>query len=1203
MWQGPRSCLSRRRTRSRRARALPLLVALATASMAWGDDVVVQPGRIVGDIQLKNAAALEPHLTGDPAAPGWESVRATSAGLQLAAQAGYEPAGSFAADGTFTAAHFDLVVDVGSWGSSFTLGVRPLQFASGAAYRFGPPFDWVAGGHACTGVQPVAVQPEGTRCDIAETASLVRVRVRFVGPDVGSLDGSSPVACRLTAWEQGVEQDSVAQATSAESLLSLTDLRGSGVVLPLLVRSGPSSLEVSCQAAVQGGSTCAQTCFTIDPGTGKTPLHAFADVDTPDGTVLDTSVDVDVRKNAGILKGKLEVVGHPIVEGEVILDDPDWGMRLALQPSPGYAPPLAWSFCGAPAGAHGVIASALLDEGMRAVVLPYKDGPNGQAFVPLCGTADLGSTFVTRPAVAHGLVRLRSPGGPLLSSLALGSVRWHSAGDFEGWSVQSSFAQAAGSEAMPVGGASGLGAFSRASLIGTIDAERRNADLAYSVLLPGLSPPNGPLDGTGALRTSWDVSRFGLRWGGWPDGEERLTLTSGLDLHYSGAEPGRDVTIPDQEICLSRVGLTLRTDSAGGRLRYPWLSFRSVGPFLAPASPAGTPLAEAAGNASGPWTGDEGRPEVSVPATLAAGFQYELRPSVYVALGPAGSSPSWTYVYVNSPIVWPSEGGLACGASAEICGSVGSGGEVSTGAVSILDATGTTSAPTEVVGSTAFFSARVEYSADMRPDEVSYVLDPSEPAVCHPGETLLCDGNCPDPARFDLTLTGLASGSHTLRVCAEDPLHCDPSHDHTFTVPPPPCPPGFTVVAAPGDTSVRASDARVASRLVATAPEGWEGTPTDDRPAAFPLGETAVHFTFAGLGQCATTVEVVPAQIGVTLRSPQSQQGLVELRDLSGPQDLDTVVTYFPDAGSDYAFSPDGRRLAVAGGGRAAVVRLPPSGNTAATTSLAVPPAALVDVGLPTGPWKIAWRPQSTDVYAVLGRAGTPPSWKVAIVRETQVVGGLALPPLPAELTDLDLTAIGFSPSGHAVTVAGTVRKPTGPGAGWYYVTSTWTLSAGGASASSTPVVRFRRTPGEERVHDILVREGGQLFMVTGKGLYQVQGATWTLLFARKNAHGVVLPGGQGALLAEEARDGVRLVHHLLAPPVTRVGPPVPFGKRTMGEVAANPDARFGALLAGSGDAVYVYIYRLDGLTAASAPVRASHMTHVSARHPAFRPY
>jgi hypothetical protein len=44
-------------------------------------------------------------------------------------------------------------------------------------------------------------------------------------------------------------------------------------------------------------------------------------------------------------------------------------------------------------------------------------------------------------------------------------------------------------------------------------------------------------------------------------------------------------------------------------------------------------------------------------------------------------------------------------------------------------------------------------------------------------------------------------------------------------------------------------------------------------------------------------------------------------------------------------------------------------------------------------------------------------------------------------------------------------------------------------------------------------------------------------------------------------------------------------------------------LLAGSGDAVYVYIYRLDGLTAASAPVRASHMTHVSARHPAFRPY
>ena len=138
MRQGPCSCLSWRRTRPRTRRVLSLLAALATAPMARGDDIQIQPGRIVGDIQLKSAAALEAHLTGDPVVLGWESVRATSASLQVAARAGYEPAGSLAADGTFTAAHFDLVVDVGSWGSSFTLGVRPLQFASGASYRFGP---------------------------------------------------------------------------------------------------------------------------------------------------------------------------------------------------------------------------------------------------------------------------------------------------------------------------------------------------------------------------------------------------------------------------------------------------------------------------------------------------------------------------------------------------------------------------------------------------------------------------------------------------------------------------------------------------------------------------------------------------------------------------------------------------------------------------------------------------------------------------------------------------------------------------------------------------------------------------------------------------------------------------------------------------------------------------------------------------------
>jgi hypothetical protein len=258
-------------------------------------------------------------------------------------------------------------------------------------------------------------------------------------------------------------------------------------------------------------------------------------------------------------------------------------------------------------------------------------------------------------------------------------------------------------------------------------------------------------------------------------------------------------------------------------------------------------------------------------------------------------------------------------------------------------------------------------------------------------------------------------------------------------------------------------------------------------------------------------------------------------------------------------------------------------------------------VGLPTGPWKVAWRPQSPDVYAVLGRAGTPPSWKVAIVREEQVLGSLELPALPAGLVDLDLTAIGFSPSGQSVTVAGTVRKPAGPGAGTYYVTCTWTLSAGGATASPAPSVRFRQSPGDDRVHHILPLDGGTLFMVTRRGLHRVQGATWTLLFARRNVHAVVLPGGQGALLAEDVPSGVRLVHHLLTPSQTRVGPTVSPAKFSRGEVAISRDARFGALLAGNGD--YVYVYRLDGLSPSSAPVRTPRTTSPKARHPEFRPY
>jgi hypothetical protein len=400
---------------------------------------------------------------------------------------------------------------------------------------------------------------------------------------------------------------------------------------------------------------------------------------------------------------------------------------------------------------------------------------------------------------------------------------------------------------------------------------------------------------------------------------------------------------------------------------------------------------------------------------------------------------------------------------------------------------------------------------------------------------------------------------------------------------------------------VPATDSRIASRLVAAVPEGWPA-PDDNRPDPFPLGETVVHFTFGDLGGCDTTVRVVPAHIGVTGAPPQPGQGKVELHDLSGPQDLDTALAHFPDAGSDYAFSADGHRLVVAGGGLSAIIRLPESSNdSAVVTSLAVPASAQVDVGLPTGPWKVAWRPQSTEAYAVLGRSGTPSRWKVQIVRETHVLGGLELPALPSDVTDVSLTAIGFSPGGHSVTVAGTARKPTGPGAGWYYVICTWTLSGGGPSASATPAVKFRRIPGEDRVHDILVLEGGRLLMVTGKGLHQVQGATWTLLFARRNAHGVVLPGGQGALLAEVTSRGVRLVDHRLVTGQTRVGSAVSPGKRMAGEVAASPDARFGALLAGAGD--YVYVYRLDNLTPASAPVRTPRTTTEFARHPAFRPY
>jgi len=278
-------------------------------------------------------------------------------------------------------------------------------------------------------------------------------------------------------------------------------------------------------------------------------------------------------------------------------------------------------------------------------------------------------------------------------------------------------------------------------------------------------------------------------------------------------------------------------------------------------------------------------------------------------------------------------------------------------------------------------------------------------------------------------------------------------------------------------------------------------------------------------------------------------------------------------------------------------------GETGSPTVIerAIPTTAQVNLGLPAGPWRVAWRPGSESVYAVLGREGPAASWEVVSVGGSGVVGQLAVPELPPGVGQVTLTALAWGQDGQSLAVAGMAR--TAIGSVWRYVTCTWGWSGSGGSPSA-PTWRIHPSAGQDVVHDLLALAPDRLIMATRKGVLRLQGTTWTWPLSRGNVHGVILSRGQGALFAERATGGVRLVRWLSAPaagPAIRVGPTVKPGKYSPGEVAVSADDRLGALVAEAGN--HVYVYRLENLSTASSPLRTARTTDELARQPRFRPH
>jgi hypothetical protein len=900
---------------------------------------------------------------------------------------------------------------------------------------------------------------------------------------------------------------------------------------------------------------------------------------------------VPVECSAGEVVGKLDVAGHAMDASEV------WLGRLGpaekhfqrAEPEPVAGPPAyGWRFEGFPAGLHAARAWSLFDGKSSFLRLPAKDGSNGPVSVVKEQTTDLVNTFVTRPVSAKGDVIVNGSAAAL-GTLSLGPLStyhpppWESPYDDDpdaGNENENAFVEAKGAFRPALGVASGLEGLARARLEAGASAAGQ-AQLSYTLHLGGLSPKDGAEDGSSAQPTPWDVSRLHLRFAP-PTGGTQALATDLADPALSLPALGPSsapLALATQTACLADVELKLEIPPALGTLARAGARFVSAGPFYPVAS---SPLLGARGALSNWDDPVPPSPARTLPLALAGGFRYQIDPSVEVTLADA-SSPTWAYL---PSLYLPPSGPLGCGDAVGTCLRLGCGSSYDAMTVQVLAADGVSPVAGCYVGGSAAFTVRVLDTGGLPPAVVSYAVDPPGLA-CGPSPTELCNGNCTVDPSFSVSVSGLAPGPHRLVACAglaSDPLcahHAVPFEAIALA-----CPPSFEVRLDPGEADVPAADPRVAPNLVATAGGCAASTAvTDDRPSRFPVGTTVVHFGAGVAGSCSTRVVVRASTLGLRHQAAALAAGRLERFALTGVPS--TLSGSRPVTAGAYSYArrgPDSAIVASASG-----VGLVSFAGSASG------PVAWTAAGLPTGPWRIAVHPAEPFV-AVLGRTGTNEPWAVKVLQGATVLVSLPVPTAGVNLPQA-LTAIGWSPDGRRLAVAG-VAGPASGGGPSFYVVHGWGPNVVGAPAEVATTVHT--APAGAAVHELLSR-GDHLLLATNKALFRVDSG-WHVVFARRNEDMAIAPSGEAVVLAAPEPAGVRLVHRsLIGAGATQGGPRVPYAKPGRNEVALTVDGRFGALstydnVAGQQPIV---VYRLDSLSASSPPV-ALVVTTLDASDPQF---
>jgi hypothetical protein len=292
------------------------------------------------------------------------------------------------------------------------------------------------------------------------------------------------------------------------------------------------------------------------------------------------------------------------------------------------------------------------------------------------------------------------------------------------------------------------------------------------------------------------------------------------------------------------------------------------------------------------------------------------------------------------------------------------------------------------------------------------------------------------------------------------------------------------------------------------------------------------------------------------------------------------VPSTTPVAVGDYSYLRRGLdAAAVAGPSGLAYVKFPVPGQ----------PAVLPiwqDVALPFGPWQLAWHPIKPSL-AILGRTAATGPWAVKIVQGTGVV--LTLPvPVPAANLAQTLTAIGWSPDGKRLAVAGVARSSTGPGPqSLRYVVHAWGFNS--ATAVTGPATTLHPAPAGTVVRELLNR-GNHLLLATDRALWRVD-TVWVTVFARSNIDTAIAPQGDAVVMAVLSPDGnrARLVYRRLdSAGETREGPIVNLAKPGVNEVAITADGRFGAIVTYDNSASTgtqpIVVYALASLSTTSTP-------------------